>query len=86
MAKSKKRRRRRSTTEKILIVLGILIALSMVLSLIVGLGAGGRSSNAPAPSDGLLPAGEPESIGALILDAAALAVVVLPVLAGSIFG
>jgi hypothetical protein len=46
MAK-KKRRRKRSVSEKVMIVLGILIALSMLASLIVGLGSGG--ANAPLP-------------------------------------
>jgi hypothetical protein len=46
----RKARRRRSTSEKVMIVLGILIALSMLASLIVGLGSGGgQSSNAPLP-------------------------------------
>jgi hypothetical protein len=49
MAK-KRHKRRRSTSEKILIILGILITLSMVASLIAGLGSGGRSDGqAPLP-------------------------------------
>ena len=48
MAK-KSRRRRRSFSEKVMIVLGIIIALSMLASLIVGLGSGG--SNAPLPEN-----------------------------------
>jgi hypothetical protein len=46
MAK-KKRRRKRSFSEKIMIVLGIIIALSMLASLIVGLGSGGANSPLP---------------------------------------
>ncbi|MGD8583902.1 MAG: hypothetical protein PVJ75_00970 [Chloroflexota bacterium] len=49
----KKARRKRSTSEKAFIVVGIIIALSMLLSLFVGLGSSGRSSssssNAPLP-------------------------------------
>jgi hypothetical protein len=49
MAK-RKTRRKRSTAEKVMLVLGILIALSMILSLIVGLGSGGAThANAPLP-------------------------------------
>jgi hypothetical protein len=49
MAK-RKTRRKRSTAEKVTLVLGILIALSMILSLIVGLGSGGAThGNAPLP-------------------------------------
>jgi hypothetical protein len=48
MAK-KKRRRKRSTSEKVMLVLGIIIALSMLASLIVGLGSGGSQGNAPLP-------------------------------------
>lgn len=48
MAK-KSRKRKRSTSEKVMIVLGILIALSMILSLFVGLGASGDAGNAPLP-------------------------------------
>jgi hypothetical protein len=52
MAK-KSTRRRRSTSEKVMIVLGILIALSMLISLFAGLGGSRRSSsstgNAPLP-------------------------------------
>jgi hypothetical protein len=40
----KKARRKRSTSEKIMIVFGILIALSMIFSLFVGLGGGGFGS------------------------------------------
>jgi len=47
MAK-KSRKRKRSTSEKVMIVLGIIIAFSMLLSLFVGLGS--RSSgNRPLP-------------------------------------
>ena len=48
---AKKKRRKRSFSEKIMIVLGIIIALSMLASLIVGLGSGGANSNAPLPED-----------------------------------
>jgi hypothetical protein len=48
MAK-KRRKRRRSTSEKVMIVLGILIALSMMLSLFIGLGTSGSRGNAPLP-------------------------------------
>jgi hypothetical protein len=50
MAKRKRTRRKRSTAETVMLVLGILIALSMILSLLVGLG-GRRAtpSNAPLP-------------------------------------
>ena len=48
MAK-KKRRRKRSFSEKIMIILGILIALSMLVSLIAGLSSGGSHTNAPLP-------------------------------------
>ena len=50
MAK-KRRRRRRTATQKILIVLGILITLSMVFALIAGLGGGRSSGQAPLPFD-----------------------------------
>lgn len=40
----KRVRRKRSTSEKIMIVFGILIALSMIFSLFVGLGGGGFGS------------------------------------------
>jgi hypothetical protein len=51
MAK-KKRKRRRSISEKILIVLGILITLSMLFALVAGLGSGGRGNEqAPLPID-----------------------------------
>ncbi|HSG17813.1 MAG TPA: hypothetical protein VLE70_16025 [Anaerolineae bacterium] len=47
----RKARRRRSNSEKVMIVLGILIALSMLFSLFVGLGGGGSDSlgNSPLP-------------------------------------
>ena len=50
MAK-KRRKRRRSTSEKILIILGILITLSMVFALFAGLGGGGGREQAPLPID-----------------------------------
>lgn len=49
MAK-KSRKRKRSTSEKVMIVLGILIAISMLLSLFVGLGSSGRN-NSPLPEN-----------------------------------
>jgi hypothetical protein len=52
MAKKKRMKRRRTTSEKVIIVLGIIIALSMILSLVVGLG--GRSTG-DAGSSNLLP-------------------------------
>jgi hypothetical protein len=48
MAK-KKRKRRRSTSEKVIMILGILIALSMILGLFVGLGGGRSGEQAPLP-------------------------------------
>lgn len=49
MAK-KSHKKRRSTSEKIMIILGILIAISMMLSLFVGLGSSrSRRGNAPLP-------------------------------------
>ena len=52
MAKKKKRaKRRRTTSEKVIIVLGIIIALSMMLSLVFGLGSGSTASD----SSGSLP-------------------------------
>lgn len=49
--KKKKTKRRRTTSEKVIIVLGIIIALSMILSLVVGLGSGGSADQ----SGGILP-------------------------------
>ena len=49
MAK-KSRKRRRSTSEKVMIVLGILIAISKLLSLFIGLGSSG-SGQAPLPEN-----------------------------------
>ena len=49
MAKKKKKvKRKRTTSEKVIIVLGIIIALSMILSLVAGLG--GRSRGADGSS------------------------------------
>ncbi|MGB3717654.1 MAG: hypothetical protein WA996_24785 [Candidatus Promineifilaceae bacterium] len=46
MAKKKKKvKRRRTTSEKVIIVLGIIIALSMILSLVAGLGSRSRGAN-----------------------------------------
>jgi hypothetical protein len=42
MAK-RKMKRRRSTTEKVIIVLGLLIAVSMILTLFAGFGAANRA-------------------------------------------
>jgi hypothetical protein len=58
MAKRKQGRRKRSTSEKVMLILGIVIAISMLLSLVVGLGSGGSSSNAP-----LSPEAFPEESG-----------------------
>ncbi len=66
MAK-KSRKRKRSTSEKVMIVLGVIIAFSMLLSLFVGLGSSRRGSNAPLPeSERFEPAleGASEPIGA----------------------
>lgn len=60
MAKKKKGKRRRTTSEKIIIVLGIIIAISMILSLFVGLG--GRSRSSAGNSSGLLPGDSAYSI------------------------
>ena len=48
MAK-KRRKRRRTATQKILIVLGILITLSMVFALFAGLSGGRSRGQAPLP-------------------------------------
>jgi len=45
----KKRRRRRTTSEKVMVVLGILIAMAMIFGLIVGLGGGRSHGQAPLP-------------------------------------
>ena len=72
MAK-RKARRRRSTSEKVMIVLGILIALSMLFSLFVGLGSSGdNSGNSPLPESERFE--EPvEPVGALDGEAVPLA-------------
>ena len=74
MAKRKKTKRKRSTAEKVMIVLGILIALSMIFSLIVGLGGGGSSST---PSGGL-PVEFGEPIASAIVDGATFVGAYLP--------
>jgi len=53
MAKRKKLKRRRTKSEIVMIVLGMLIALSMILSLFVGLGQSRSDGNAPLPPDQL---------------------------------
>ncbi|GAG84228.1 unnamed protein product [marine sediment metagenome] len=46
MAKKKRKvKRRRTTSEKVIIVLGIIIALSMILSLVAGLGNRSRGAD-----------------------------------------
>ena len=50
MAK-KKRRRKRTTSEKVMLVLGVLIALTMIFALFAGLGSGRSSGQAPLPDN-----------------------------------
>ena len=50
MAK-KKKRRRRTTSEKVMLVLGVLIALTMIFALFAGLGSGRSSGQAPLPDN-----------------------------------
>jgi hypothetical protein len=50
MAK-KRKRRKRTTSEKVMLVLGVLIALSMILALIAGLGSGHRTGQTPLPEN-----------------------------------
>ncbi len=64
MAK-KRYRRKRSNSEKIMIILGLIIAFSMMLSLIVGLGSSGRSRNAPLPDGGQIEEIYTEPVGAI---------------------
>ena len=46
MAKKKRKvKRRRTTSEKVIFVLGIIIALSMILSLVAGLGSRSRGAD-----------------------------------------
>ncbi len=45
MAKKKRGKRRRTFSEKVIIVLGIIIALSMILSLVFGLRGSGTGSD-----------------------------------------
>jgi hypothetical protein len=68
MAKTKKKKvkRRRTTSEKVIIVLGIIIALSMILSLVAGLGSSrGADGSSSLPEDSGVPiaveAGTPPS-------------------------
>jgi hypothetical protein len=72
----RKARRRRSTSEKVMIVLGILIALSMLFSLFVGLGGGGgdHTGNAPLPESERFEA-PAEPLGAVDVDGVPLAMV-----------
>lgn len=54
--KKKKVRKRRTTSEKVIIVLGIIIALSMIMSLVVGLGSRGSAEGSGAlPDDSSVP-------------------------------
>ena len=58
MAKTKKKKvkRRRTTSEKVIIVLGIIIALSMILSLVAGLGGRrGADGSSSLPEDSGVP-------------------------------
>lgn len=58
MAKKKKKiKRRRTISEKVIIVLGIIIALSMILSLVAGLGGRSRGSDGSSslPEDSGVP-------------------------------
>ncbi len=48
MAK-KKRRRKRTTSENVMLVLGVIIALTMIFALFAGLGSGRGSGQAPLP-------------------------------------
>ena len=72
MAK-KKRRRKRSFSEKIMIVLGILIALSMLVSLIAGLGSGSSTGNAPLPENERIEEIYVEPLSAIDIDQPAFA-------------
>jgi len=54
--KKKKVKKRRTTSEKVIIVLGIIIALSMIMSLVVGLGSRGSTEGSSAlPEDSSVP-------------------------------
>ncbi|MBK9051778.1 MAG: hypothetical protein IPL78_12940 [Chloroflexi bacterium] len=54
MAKKKPVKRARSTSEKVMIVLSIIIALSMILGLVVGL-SGGRGGTTTTNTSQLVP-------------------------------
>lgn len=64
MAKRKTKRRKRTTSEKVVLVLGILIALSMILSLFIGFSGRSRRSDS-----GSLPV-EPSTLVALAVEGA----------------
>ena len=54
--KKKKVKRRRTTSEKVIIVLGIIIAISMIMSLVVGLGSRGSTEGSSAlPEESIVP-------------------------------
>ena len=54
--KKKKVRKRRTTSEIVIIVLGIIIAISMIMSLVVGLGSRGSTEGSSAlPEDSIVP-------------------------------
>ena len=76
----KKAKRRRTTSEKVIIVLGIIIALSMILSLVVGLGTRGTSEGSSAlPDDSWAPIAMELGVdGNVISDAAGTAAFPLP--------
>lgn len=50
MAK-KKKRRRRTTSENVMLVLGVLIALTMIFALFAGLGSGRSGGQTPLPDN-----------------------------------
>ena len=56
-----------------MVVLGIIIALSMLVSLIAGLGSSGRNSNAPLPEGALLEEIQTEPVSAIDRDLPGLA-------------
>ncbi len=61
----KRHRRKRSKSETIMIILGLVIAFSMMLSLIVGLGSSGRRRNAPLPDGGQIEEIYAEPVGVI---------------------
>ena len=73
---AKKTRRRRTTSEKVMLVFGIIIALSMILSLIVGLGPSSSGTNAPLPIETIpdeQPGEQVVPVGAIEMDEATVA-------------